>query len=160
MLWIGFIEFTWDFKYMLWTVYACHIKTTWWRKAQTRWRPGVDHAADQAKDCLVSGLVCSVVYIWSTLGLLLVCTFVHQLVFIWHAYINALDMSSASLSNNPCCSCTVYFYSHFVKLYLSAFEVDPELCTFEHNVCIGGNMHLTCQTQRANLDSQRAPSNF
>ena len=88
---------------VLWTVCACHIKTSWWTQVQTRCRPGVDNAADQAKYHAVAwSLAWSAA--WSTLGLHLVCTWSAPLSTNWPAFdtytLNILDMSIASYESH------------------------------------------------------------
>ena len=83
--------------------YACQMKTkSWAKKLQTKCRPSVDHAVDPNKDQAESAWSLFWSTTWSTPGLHLVCTFAHQLVFIWHAYpVHKPCLTSKSIFMNP-----------------------------------------------------------
>ena len=85
---LGFIKCTCDFQKNLMNC-ICHTRTNCWTEVQTRFRPGVDHAADQAKDQAGAWSLAwstarytpslHLVYTWSA-------PFVHQLVLMRHAH--------------------------------------------------------------------------
>ena len=152
---------------VLWTVCACHIKTSRWSQVQTRCRPGVDNAADQAKYHAVAWSLASSTA-WSTLGLHMVCTWSAPLSTNWPAFdtytLNILDMSIASYESHSQYA-LVFLHRAFLclchKTVLQCFRNRIRTWTIANTMYeLEANIHLNFQHTFCELDSQRAPVKF